>query len=822
MPIRAAGPAVSANSVSAAGFASPIAIVNPAAPVALTPAEAHSALQVLEDPVQRARVEDTLRAIAAAGALATPPAAPSAPAPASAPAGASTGASAAAASSAASAPLDDALRSNGLVLQVSTHVAHAMQALTARLLHSRKALFDLPSARAWWSDKLHTPQGHALLFGLVRILLLTFIPALLIEALLKRFVKRPYHAVAAHAATLAKNGAGNDGTHDDAHAANGIDDTQPDGDTAGTASTADAEDDAHSHHWKRLQRLPAAIFVALLNLLPILAFGLCAAAVLSWCEPDAPTPAHAVGALVDTYVTCRVVLALSALLFAPHASSLRMLPLSNTWAVFAQRWATWIVIVGGLGGALNAATQLGLTEDAHLVLVKIIALVGHLMLAAAILQCRRPVAATIRRTAARRHSLTYLSHWFADIWAGAAVFVVMALWLVWAFDVRGGYRELVRSGGLSLVVLLGARLVAIVALGALGRIFNPNGDDAHMSIARQRAGRYYPMLRRLSTLFVGLVTLDVLLQVWDIHVTHLFVSPPVERLLGSAVATIVIALVVAVVIWESANVIAERRLDAWTQTGDYVRAARLRTLLPMLRTSLLVAILVIVGLTALSQLGINTAPLVAGASIFGVALGFGSQKLVQDFITGIFLLTENAMQVGDSVTVAGVSGTVEFLSIRTVRLRGGDGSLYTVPFSSVTTVNNSNRGIGNAAVKVVVAYGADVARAIETLHDIGRELRAADAFKNGILGDFSYWGVDEVDGSGVTLVGQIQCTDGTRWSVQREFNRRVLDRFAERGIELANPQRSVLVEPHAIAAQRAPDDPQGGMQGNSRSEKPAN
>ena len=123
-----------------------------------------------------------------------------------------------------------------------------------------------------------------------------------------------------------------------------------------------------------------------------------------------------------------------------------------------------------------------------------------------------------------------------------------------------------------------------------------------------------------------------------------------------------------------------------------MRAARLRTLLPMLRTLLFVMIALVVVLTGLSQLGVNVGPLLAGASIFGVALGFGSQKLVQDFITGIFLLMENAMQVGDWVTLAGVSGTVEYLSIRTVRLRAGDGSLYTIPFSSVTTVNNTNRG----------------------------------------------------------------------------------------------------------------------------------
>ncbi len=157
----------------------------------------------------------------------------------------------------------------------------------------------------------------------------------------------------------------------------------------------------------------------------------------------------------------------------------------------------------------------------------------------------------------------------------------------------------------------------------------------------------------------------------------------------------------------------------------------------------------------------NIGPLLAGASIFGVALGFGSQKLVQDFITGIFLLMENAMQVGDWVTLAGVSGTVEYLSIRTVRLRGSDGSLYTVPFSSVSTVNNTNRGIGNAAVRVNIVFGQDVDLAIDTLKEIGAGLREEEKFKDGILSDFSFWGVEAVDGFG-RHTGRARCNAATR------------------------------------------------------------
>jgi len=289
------------------------------------------------------------------------------------------------------------------------------------------------------------------------------------------------------------------------------------------------------------------------------------------------------------------------------------------------------------------------------------------------------------------------------------------------------------------------------------------------------------------------ITVLVLFQVWGANVQALFESGTIGHRLASALVTIAVAAGVALFVWEAANVTVERRLHQWTTAGDLVRAARLRTLLPMLRSLLFVVIALVVMLTMLSELGVNIGPLLAGASIFGVALGFGSQKLVQDFITGIFLLMENAMQVGDWVTLAGVSGTVEYLSIRTVRLRGGDGSLYTVPFSSVSTVNNTNRGLGNAAVKVSIIYGQDVSLAIATLKEIGASLREDPQFKDGILSDFAYWGIDSVDGSAITMSGQIQCRDSGRWGVQREFNRRVAQLFQERGIQIANPQRTVFV-----------------------------
>jgi len=228
-------------------------------------------------------------------------------------------------------------------------------------------------------------------------------------------------------------------------------------------------------------------------------------------------------------------------------------------------------------------------------------------------------------------------------------------------------------------------------------------------------------------------------------------------------------------------------------------------------------LLTIFALTSLSEIGVNIAPLLAGAGILGVAIGFGSQKLVQDFITGIFLLLENAMQVGDWVTVAGLSGSVENLSIRTMRLRAGDGSVHIIPFSSVSTVTNVNRGIGNAAVTVSIPLDEDSDRVSEVLSDIARKMRGESRFADMMRSDFQLWGVDKVDSGIVTIVGQIVCTDAGRWAVQREFNRRMTIRFKELGLRLATPVQTVYAHQITEVAksaftQDAHDQPTGQVQ----------
>ncbi|MFM0383735.1 mechanosensitive ion channel domain-containing protein [Paraburkholderia dipogonis] len=823
---------LSASPVFAAAAQPAAASAASGAAPTLTPEQARQALSVLNDPTRRAQVSDTLQAIAAAGALSAPPAS------------AATAASAPAAASSAAALVPAAFQSNGLASQLARQGAHWAVHLGKSLRSSVAALLDATSVRAWWHWQSTNPQARGVLGQVAWSLLAALLPALALEWFARRLLRRAYTALAARRERGDEDGASQgelpvdvrpqpadapnatpplpaspDATAQAAKPGASVTTPTP---TTGKATEAKGEQKA-VHHLTLLQRLPRALLTMVLRLLPLAVFIGAASALMSIFTEDGTPQDRALDSLIDIYVLCRLIVIVSGFFLQPTAPRLRLLRMSDAWAAFVQRWIVRIVAVVGAGSAIaEIAQSLGLNDAAHLALMKVVALAGHVMISILILKCRKPVGELIRRRFAASKSLEMFGNALADAWAGFAAFVVMALWFIWALDVQNGYRTLLHLGGITLAILVGARVVAIVIFGAMARLFNVQGD-AEKSLAQQHAYRYYPLLRRVVSWIIGIVTALALLQVWGVDVGEMFRAGSIGHRLASALVTIGVAAVIALVVWEGANVSIERRLDRWTTSGDLVRAARLRTLLPMLRSALFCVIALVVVLTGLSELGVNIGPLLAGASIFGVALGFGSQKLVQDFITGMFLLMENAMQVGDWVTLAGVSGTVEYLSIRTVRLRGSDGSLYTVPFSSVTTVNNTNRGLGNAAVKVNIVFGEDVDLAIATLKEIGAALREDEKFKDGILSDFSFWGVDGVDGSAVTLAGQIQCRDTARWGVQREFNRRILDQFSARGIEIANPQRHLLTwDPESVPAKiESNGAPDGGPNAAAKGEPPS-
>jgi moderate conductance mechanosensitive channel len=207
----------------------------------------------------------------------------------------------------------------------------------------------------------------------------------------------------------------------------------------------------------------------------------------------------------------------------------------------------------------------------------------------------------------------------------------------------------------------------------------------------------------------------------------------------------------------------------------------------------LVVIVVLTALIVLSHIGIDIAPLLAGAGVIGVAIGFGSQALVKDIITGLFILMEDQIAVGDVVDVGrDHAGVVEAISVRTIRLRDQAGSVHTVPFSEVTTVKNLTRDFAYAVARITISYSEDIDRVVEILRQVSDELMADEALRPLILDPFDYQGVDALNDNSMVLLMRIRTLAAKQWTVGRAFNRLVKIAFEKHGIAARDPAAIVI------------------------------
>jgi small conductance mechanosensitive channel len=209
-----------------------------------------------------------------------------------------------------------------------------------------------------------------------------------------------------------------------------------------------------------------------------------------------------------------------------------------------------------------------------------------------------------------------------------------------------------------------------------------------------------------------------------------------------------------------------------------------RTVAQLLRS---VARLLIIALALLMTLNqfINIAPILAGAGILGLAVSFGAQSLVRDVITGFFMLVENSISVGDTVEIAGKTGTVERVTLRVVRLRDVDGTLHIIPNGQITTVSNQTRGWSRAVVDVTVAYESDLDRALSVFREEATALAADPVWSRLLDGPPEVLGVQQLAERGVTIRTLLRTHPGKQWEVARGFRFRLLDRLGRERIAIA-------------------------------------
>lgn len=290
--------------------------------------------------------------------------------------------------------------------------------------------------------------------------------------------------------------------------------------------------------------------------------------------------------------------------------------------------------------------------------------------------------------------------------------------------------------------------------------------DAHARVGRRRAAAGSRFLLKAA---IVVTAASMALQIWGFA--------PLGWLFGHGGASalrILVLMVLGAAVFEISGLMIDRSFHGLsTHSKDSRRAAQFDTLQPIVRGLVSSCLAIFFGLMLLSELGVKIAPLLAGAGVVGVALGFGAQALVKDFLTGLFLILEDVVSVGDNVMIGGFSGRVESMSLRTICLRDFDGALHVFPYGDAQVIHNRTKSFGYAVVEPRISYLADIEHAIGVMRTTADLMRADLALGRLILEALDVVGVDQFTDTGVVIKARIKTTPGDQWTVARELNRRL-------------------------------------------------
>jgi len=282
--------------------------------------------------------------------------------------------------------------------------------------------------------------------------------------------------------------------------------------------------------------------------------------------------------------------------------------------------------------------------------------------------------------------------------------------------------------------------------------------------------------------------MDYLRSLWG-SIDWSSLAPALTRI----VVIILIAALAGILLGKLLRRIEAALVQRGVAEGEVLTESRKRahTLMRLARQALMLIIWLLAGLIILREAGVEIGPLLAGAGIAGLALGFGAQNLVRDFLAGFFLVLENQVRVGDAVRVNGTWGFVEELNFRILVLRDLTGEVHIFPNGSITTLSNMSHEWSAYLFELGVAYKEHTDKVTAVIQEVGADLRANPDFGQHILQDIEVFGVDQFADSAVVIKGRIKTKPLKQWVVGREFNRRIKLAFDARGIEIPFPHRTL-------------------------------
>ncbi|AGW93185.1 mechanosensitive ion channel protein MscS [Ralstonia pickettii DTP0602] len=314
--------------------------------------------------------------------------------------------------------------------------------------------------------------------------------------------------------------------------------------------------------------------------------------------------------------------------------------------------------------------------------------------------------------------------------------------------------------------------------------------DRRRSAYLQRFGRFAMALVRV---LVWAFFLEMIMRTWDTSLVRLAESSTAGRHITETVFSVTSTVLLAWLVWLLIDTAITQTLSPMHGRGAQP-GMRVKTILPLVRNASFIALLVIAVIAVLANLGVNVTPLLAGAGVVGLAIGFGAQSLVQDLITGLFIVVEDTIAIGDSIELPDHAGVVEGMTIRTVKLRDGRGALHTLPYSQIKAVKNLSRGYGYAVFNIGISYQSDLDRAVELIRATGAEIARDHRYARNLLSGLDIQGLDRFDPSGPVVMAQFKTRPLTQAEITRAFNVRLKRNFDANGIRMASPSLTIQVD----------------------------
>jgi len=363
-----------------------------------------------------------------------------------------------------------------------------------------------------------------------------------------------------------------------------------------------------------------------------------------------------------------------------------------------------------------------------------------------------------------------------------------------SFDISPG------TGVTTLAIIVLLPFLDTMARGVIRHMVPPmQGEGPIAEAAYYEARNSFARISRV-VLFALLILVIGLL--WGINFQNLAAAGIGAQLAANLLGSIMV-LAVGYLIWEAVNLWINRQLakdmpvvvDGGEGDGEGGGAgkSRLATVLPLIRMALQITIITITVLLALSRLGVNITPLLAGAGVLGLAVGFGAQTLVKDIVSGVFFLLDDAFRVGEYIDIGGTVGTVEKISVRSLQLRHPNGPVHIVPYGEIPLLTNHSRDYVIMKLRFTVPFETDLEKVRKLFKKIGQQMMENPALAESFIEPFKSQGAAEVNDVGIVVRGKFKTKPGAQWAIRKEVYSRVQKAFEENDIDFARKEVRVQI-----------------------------